>query len=418
MTAKAVYAVFLSMALFAPALAGCDDTSSAQAPGNRKSQDVPVGVVSLTPQAVPFKTQLPGRVVAFRTAEIRPQVDGLVLKRVFNEGHEVKAGDVLYQLDPTKFEAAKASADAAVQKAQASVTNAQGKYDRAQQLGKSDAVSKQAIDDAHAALLQAQADLASAKADLKTAQINLDDATIKAPIAGLIGKSTVSDGALVTANQTDALATIRQLDPIYVDLVDSSANLLRLRAKFRAGSLGREHKGPPEVTLQLEDGSKYDQTGKMDLAEVTVSQSTGTFSLRANFPNPHRTLLPGMFVRATVDLGDTPNAYLVPEQAVTHDKDGDAAVYVVDAGNKTATRKLVTDRIYENSWVVTAGLSKGDRVVMDGLQYISDGTSVSPVDVKIGADGSVEEASAAGDGSGKTNDAAGGEQASEKKTSQ
>lgn len=386
----------LAFSVAAVFLAACSDSEGqdSSSAARQAPAAVRVGVVTPKKENVPYRHELPGRVVAYETAEIRPQVDGMVMKRVFTEGREVKEGDVLYQLDPMKFEAAKAAAEAAVEKAQASVANAQGKYDRSAQLAKTNAVSEQTVEDANATLRQAQADAAAAKADLQTAQISLDYATIKAPISGLIGKSTVSTGALVTANQTTALATIRRLDPVYVDLVDSSANLLRLRAKVRAGDLGRDKKGPPPVTLQLEDGSKFDVTGKMNLAEFNVSQSTGTFSLRATFDNPNRTLLPGMFVRATVDLGDTPNAWLAPEQAVSRDSAGDATAYVVDKDDKIATRILSTDRIYENSWVVTAGIEDGDRIVVDGLQYISNGAKVEPVPVTVNPDGTVNDGEA------------------------
>lgn len=391
MKLQAAKAVALAVLLLpAASLAGCND-----APQSAKAQSAPpapvkVGVVQLKKQNVPYTVELPGRVVAYRTAEIRPQVDGLVRKRVFTEGKEVKAGDVLYQLDPTTFEAAKAAAAASVEKAEATVANAQGKYDRTKQLGKTNAVSTQNVEDAHATLLQAQADRASAKADLQTAQINLNHATITAPIGGLIGKSSISDGALVTANQTDALATIRQLDPVYVDLVQSAASLLRIRAKVKAGYLGKENEGPPPVKLTLDDGSTYDKTGRVDLADVNVSLTTGTFSLRSTFANPDRILLPGMFVRATIDLGDTPNAYLVPEQAVDHDASGNTTVYVVDKNSTIATRTIDTDRIYNNSWVVTAGLQPGDQIVVDGLQYISNGTKVAPSPVSIDKNGAVK----------------------------
>lgn len=397
MTRQMQYAAFTLIGALL-ALSACDSSpqqASAKGDAGKKPQVVQVGVVNLKSQAVPYTSQLPGRVDAYRTAEIRPQVDGIILKRVFKEGHEVKAGEVLYRLDSTRFEAARDAAQAAVEKAAAGVANAQGKYERTEKLGQSNAVSTQSVDDAHSTLLQAQADLASAKADLQTARINLDNATIRAPISGLIGKSTVSDGALVTANQTTALATIRQLDPIYVDMVDSAANLLRIRGMVKSGDLGHDRNGPPTVELQLDDGSTYEETGKMDLAEVNVSQSTGTFSLRAEFTNPHRILLPGMFVRATISLGKTPNAYLVPEQAVTHDGAGDATVFVVGADSKIETRKLTTGRIHDNAWVVTAGLKPADRIVVDGLQYISNGTTVSPVDVNVNKDGTVEEVASA-----------------------
>jgi membrane fusion protein (multidrug efflux system) len=380
--------VLIAVALLLPV--GCD-SSQKSAETQNKPEAVPVGVVTMKSGDVPYTSELPGRVSPYATAEIRPQVDGMVKKRVFEEGHEVKANDVLYQLDPTKFEAAKAVADAAVQKAAASVTNAQDKYDRTVTLAKTNAVSQQSLGDAKTALLQAQADMASARANQQTAQINLNDATIRAPIAGLIGKSSVSDGALVTANQTNALATLRQIDPVYVDLVDSSTHLLRIRTKVRSGSLGRNGKGPPKVTLKLEDGSTYDQTGQMSMADLVVSESTGTFALRATFPNPHRILLPGMFARATIDLGTTPNAFLVPQRAVNRDSSGKATVFVVGAGNKVETRTLTTDRDYNNSWVVTAGLKDGDKVIVDGLQNISNGTVVAPVEAKVDSDGVVKQ---------------------------
>lgn len=402
---------FAALLLAAPLLAGCGEAESPPDAAQQQARAVRVGVVTPQKQGVPYRHELPGRVVAYQTAEIRPQVDGMVRERVFTEGREVKEGDVLYRLDPTMFEAAKAAAAAAVEKVESSVINAQGKYDRARQLAETDAVSQQSVEDAKATLRQAQADLAAAKADLQTAQIRLNYSTIKAPISGLIGKSSVSTGALVTANQADALATIRKLDPIYVDLVDSSANLLRIRAKVHAGNLGHERKGPPPVTLQLEDSSQYPETGHMNLAEVNVSQSTGTFSLRATFDNPRRILLPGMFVRATVDLGDTPNAYLVPEQAVSRNSEGEATVYVVGKDEKIATRVLAADRIYDNSWVVTEGLEDGDRVVVDGLQYVSDGTSVEPVEVKLNPDGTVSDTETAGNGGPEAAAPSGGKEA-------
>jgi membrane fusion protein (multidrug efflux system) len=380
--------------LFLLVVTGCSDSNKAEQASPLppdKSQPVEVGVVSLKAQAVPRTVHLPGRAVALATAEIRPQVDGIVQKVVFAEGRKVSQGDALYELDSRKFKAALDSAQAAVKKAEAAARGANLTFERNKQLVKNNVISAQTAEDAETSLLQAQADVESAKADVETATINLDNATIRAPISGIIGKSSITVGALVTANQTDALATIRQLDPIHVDLVDSSANLLRIRDQVQAGTLGHATQGPPKVTLTLESGRPYDKDGSLSLADVAVSESTGTFSLRASFPNPDQVLLPGMFVQATVDIGETPNAFLVPQRGVTRNAAGEATANFVSANGKAETRVLTTGVSIGNDWLVTQGVKEGDRLIVDGLQKISDGSMVKPIEVSINADGVIRQ---------------------------
>jgi membrane fusion protein (multidrug efflux system) len=378
-----------SLIALAAFLAGCDDTTSQ--PAKVQNPSVQVGVITLASQSVKLTTELPGRVLASATAEIRPQVDGIVRKQVFKEGSEVKEGDVLYELDAARFEAAHDAAAAMLKGAQAAQAGAQAKFDRTAQLVQSKTASAQSLDDAKAELLQAQASVASAQAAVEIAQISLNDTVIKAPIPGRIGTSSVSVGSLVTANQTGALATIRQVDPVNVDLVDSSANLLRLRAQAQAGTIGRDEKGPPKVTLVLEDGSAYSETGTLSLAELVVSQTTGSFSLRSIFANPRRLLRPGMFVRATIAVGSTPDSFLVPQRAVTRNGSGKATAFFVSGDSKAETRILTTGRAVGNDWLVTSGVANGDRLIVDGLQAISNGSAVTPVNVEIDKDGVVKQ---------------------------
>lgn len=393
--ARALLTLCLGLAL----LAGCDSNAGGEATKasggySRKEeggQPAKVGVITLASQPVKLTRELPGRVLASATAEIRPQVDGIVRKQVFKEGSEVKQGDVLYELDKARFEAARDAAAATLMGAEAAEAGAKAKFDRTQQLVNAKTASAQSLDDARTELLQAQANVASAKAALEGARISLNDTIIKAPIPGRIGTSAVSVGSLVTANQTAALATIRQIDPVNVDLVDSSANLLRLRAQSQAGNIGRDEKGPPKVQLVLEDGSNYSETGTLSLAELVVSQTTGTFSLRSVFANPKRVLRPGMFVRATVLIGNTPNSFLVPQRAVTRNASGQATAFFVSEGNKAQSRVIETGRSVGNDWLVSEGVKEGDQLIVDGLQAISDGVPVSPVEVKIEENGVVRQ---------------------------
>lgn len=378
--------LLLMMASLGPAVA--------QAPpgGPPASGPVEVGVVTMSPQSIPRSTELPGRVVALSTAEIRPQVDGIVRRIAFTEGGKVQAGDILYELDDARFKAAYNAAAASLKKAEASADGARITFDRQTKLAATNAVSTQTLDDARSTMLQAEADVESAKAALETAQINLDYTRIASPIDGMIGLSTVSVGSLVTANQTTALATVRQVDPIHVDLVDSSANLLRIRDEVDAGRLGRTNEDPPKVALTLENGKPYASTGTMSLADIVVSETTGTFSLRATFPNAARVLMPGMFVRATVDLGNVQNAFLVPQRAVTRDEASEAVALFVSADGRAEQRVLTTSGSSGNSWIVTAGVKEGDRLIVDGFQKISAGAAVNPVAASIGDDGVVQQA--------------------------
>lgn len=363
----------------------------AQAPGGPggPAGPVEVGVVTMHPQAVPFSAELAGRVVASKVVEVRPQVGGIIKAIDFKAGATVKAGDVLYEIDDATYQAQVDVARATLEKTQAGVTSAQSKYDRYVKLGGN--VSASDLEDAHIALIQAKADAASAAASLQAAEINLNFTKVVAPISGLISESAVTQGALVTAAQTTALATVRLLDPIYVDLVDTSANLLKIRAEHDAGNLkgGSEPKAPT-VHLTLEDGSTYSETGELTLADVVVSESTGTFSLRATFANPQRVLLPGMFVRASVDLGSDPNGFLVPQRAVTFNAAGDPTVLVAKDG-KAVTQVLTTSGSKDNAWIVTGGIADGDQVIVDGLQKISAGSEVKPLEVTIDADGVIHQ---------------------------
>ncbi|MEO9340424.1 efflux RND transporter periplasmic adaptor subunit [Mesorhizobium sp. SB112] len=378
------------MLLLAIAVAGCTDREDTPDRADAAAS-IEVGYIVIEPQAVPRRTELSGRVVALATAEIRPQVNGIVQRIAFQEGRQVAENEILYELNDAKFKAAYASAEAALKKAQAATVAAQATFNRSETLAKTNAVSAQTLDDARSTLLQAQADEEAAKADLQTAQINLDNAIVRAPIAGIIGVSTVSVGSLVTENQTDAMATIRQIDPIHVDLVDSSANLLRIRDEVEAGRLGRERGAPASVTLTLENGRAYAEKGEMTLADMVVSQTTGTFSMRARFPNPDRILIPGMFVRASVDLGSMPGAFLVPQRAVTRSDDGTATVYVVSADDRATQKAVSTSGTVGNDWIVINGVQEGDRLIVDGFQKISDGTAVKAVEAGIDDDGVVKQ---------------------------
>jgi len=312
---------FLLLGLAMITLAACHkshSTAGGPVPAGTKPE---VSVVTLHPQSVVITVELPGRTSASLVAEVRPQVSGIIQKRLFQEGGEVKAGDPLYQIDPASYQAALNSAQAALQKAEAAVPSVQAKVERYQNLSKQNAVSKQDLDDAVATLAQANADVASAKAALETARINLAYTKITAPIAGRIDRSLLTPGALVTANQETLLTTIRKLDPINVDITASSANLLNLRQAIREGRIRLSGTGIT-VRLRLENGEFYPQTGKLEFAEANVNEATGTFTARAQFPNPERLLLPGMYVRAIVEEGVAENSFLVPQRAVGRNTKG------------------------------------------------------------------------------------------------
>jgi membrane fusion protein, multidrug efflux system len=323
---------------------------------------VTVKVATLTPQTVSLTTDLPGRTVPYRVAEIRPQVNGVILKRMFIEGSDVKEGQQLYQIDPALYQAAYASA-------MANAESSRLQAERYKPLAEANAVSKQDYDNAIAAAAQS-------KAATDTARINLVYTRLLSPISGRVGRSSVTEGALVTANQTTTLATVQQLDPIYVDVTQPIAVLLRLKRELAAGELVVADGNKAEVHLVLEDGSPYSLPGKLQFADVSVDQTTGSVTLRALFPNPDKVLLPGMFVREQIEEGRRTAAFLVPQLAVTHDQKGDPTTLVVGADNKVELRKLVTDRAIGDKWVVTQGVRSGDRVIVEGLQFVKPGATV------------------------------------------
>ena len=360
-------------------LAACNAEKSAAPAATAKVQ---VSVVTLHPQSVTITAELPGRTTASLVAEVRPQVGGLIQKRLFQEGSEVKEGQALYQIDPASYQAAYDSAVAAQQKAEAAVPSAQAKVERYQGLIKQNAVSKQDLDDAAATLAQAKADVSSAKASVETAKINLDYTKITAPIGGRIDKSSLTPGALVTASQTTVLTTIRTLDPINVDVTQSSTNLLNLREAIDAGRI-KISGNNVSVKLKLENGALYPLAGKLEFAESAVSETTGTFSVRAEFPNPNRLLLPGMYVRALVEEGVADNSFLVPQRAVTRNTKGEPTGLFVTKNGKVEERVLNVGQTVGNNWLVNSGVSDGDRIIVEGSQLVRVGQDVDAVEVVI-----------------------------------
>ncbi len=376
------------------ALASCNDNAPQQqkAAADAKPQ---VSAVTLRPQSVTITAEAPGRTVASLIAEVRPQVGGIIRARNFKEGSEVKAGDVLYEIEPSPYQAAFDSSKAALQKAEGAVPSAQAKFDRYQGLTSQAAVSKQDLDDARSTLAQALADVASARAALETARIDLGYTKIRAPISGRIDASAVTVGALVTAAQTTALATINQLDPINVDVTQSSTNLLALRKSIADGRI-KTTGDNVSVNVKLEDGSKYDKPGKFEFLESSVSQTLGTVTARATFPNPDRLLLPGMYVRATIEEGVAPNSFLVPQRAITRDTKGDPTALFVSSDGKVQRRTLSVQRSIGNSWLVAGGINEGDRVIVEGIQRVKGGQDVKVDDVTLDdTTGEIKQADAA-----------------------
>lgn len=362
------------------ALSACSD-KAAQQPAARGP--VQVGVVTLQPQRQTVTTELPGRTTAYLSAEIRPQVGGIVQKRLFTEGASVKAGQVLYQLDDAGFAVALASAEAAQAKARSAVTTAETNARRNAELVKIDAISRQVYDDSQAVLSQARADLGVATAAVENARINLGYTRIKAPIGGRTTTSTVTPGALVTANQTGALTTISQIDPLYVDVTQSTTDVLRLKREMAQGRFQQADGGSARIQLLLEDGSTYPHPGRLQFSGVNVNPTTGTITLRAVVPNPDGLLLPGMYVRAVLQAGVDEQALLVPQQGVARDAAGNASVLLVNADSKIERRRVEVGAAVGNRWLVTQGLAAGDRVVVDGLQRVKPGDAAEPVEVQI-----------------------------------
>jgi membrane fusion protein, multidrug efflux system len=338
-----------------------------------------VAVVVIQPERVAITTELAGRTSAYLVAEVRPQVSGIIKERLFNEGGDVKAGSVLYQIDPAIYQAAYASAKAALARTEANLTPTRLKAERYKELVAIKAVSQQDYDDIAAALKQAEADIEASRAAMETARINLAYTRVTAPISGRIGKSSVTTGALVTASQGAALATIQQLDPVYVDVTQSSANLLRLKQSIASGRIKSDSANQAKVKLLLEDGTAYPLEGILKFSDVTVDPGTGSFTLRTVFPNPKHILLPGMYVRAILEEGVNEQAILVPQQGVTRDQKGNAIAMVVDNSDKVEQRTLKIDRAIGDKWLVSEGLKPGDRLILEGLQKIKPGVPVKVV---------------------------------------
>ena len=357
---------------------GCDREQQSQPP-----PPVPeVTIVTVRAQRVVLTTELPGRTSAFRIAEIRPQVNGLIQKRLFTEGSDVKAGQVLYQIDPASFQAAFDSAKASLGRAEAGLTAIRLRAERYREVLADKAVSQQDYDDAAAALEQAEADIQYWQATVNAARINLRYTRVTAPIPGRIGKSSVTDGALVTAYQPVALATIQQLDPIYIDVPQSTTELLRLKSRLKDGTLNQNGTDQNKVKLILEDGTAYPLEGTVQFSDVTVEPTTGSVILRVVFANPEGVLLPGMFVREVIKEGINEQAILVPQQGVSRDHKGNPIALIVNTESKVRLRMLTLDRAIGDKWLISAGLAPGDRVIVEGIKMLRPGASVKAVTFK------------------------------------
>lgn len=365
---------FLIAAFFMIWLAGCNrDRQPPRMPASE------VGVITVKTTNVALESELSGRTAAHLVSEVRPQVSGIIKERRFEEGADVRAGQILYVIDPSTYQTALDQAEADLAHAQALVTVSKLRDERYAALMEMQGVSKQDADDTHATYLQALASVAQKKASLESARINLDYTQVKAPISGRIGKSTVTAGSLVTANQEDALATIRVLDPMYVDLTQSSTQLLKLRKLP-----GTEGIRSRRVRLKLEDGSQYSEVGSLKFQEVAVDPATGSVILRAQFPNPDGVLLPGMYVQAVLDEAVEPDALLVPQQSISYDLQGNAIAMVVNKNNRVEQRTVVTARAIGNEWLITSGLDVGDQLIVEGLSKVRPNDIVRPVTLEIG----------------------------------
>jgi membrane fusion protein (multidrug efflux system) len=361
MSIKPAHLALIPAFAIATMLAACKDQAPAQGAGATPPAPL-VGIVTLEAQPYALTTELPGRTTAYRSAEVRPQVNGIIQKRLFEEGSEVKAGQQLYQIDASVYEATLKSAEA-------TLASTRALAQRYAELVKDNAVSQQAHDEARAAYLQAQA-------NLEQARINLRYTKVLAPIDGRIGRSLVSEGALVNNGQAQPLATIQQLDPIYVDVTQSSTELLRMRKALAEGRLQKAGENAAKVSLKLEDGSIYPHEGKLEFSEVSVDASTGSVTVRALFPNPDKLLLPGMFVKAELVSGVMENAILAPQQGISRDPRGRPLAMVVNEEGKVEARLVTTERAAGNRWLVIDGLKAGDRLITEGLQYIQPGVQV------------------------------------------
>ncbi|MBK1688790.1 efflux RND transporter periplasmic adaptor subunit [Rubrivivax gelatinosus] len=360
-------------------LSACGDPPSGAPPQAGTPQ---VTVMTLQPQRLALSSELPGRVAAVVSAEVRPQVGGLIKQRAFTEGSVVRAGQLLYQIDPATYEAAVASAEATLARAEATRTSARLRAQRQRELVQVQAVSRQDAEDAEASLEQAEADVASARASLQTQRINLQYTRLTAPVTGRIGRSSVTPGALVTANQASALATIQQLDPIYLDVTQSSSAMLALK---RSLAQGKMKNGAARVTIKLEDGSAYAEPGTLEFAETSVDATTGTVTMRVRVPNPRGELLPGMYARAVIEEGVLEQALLVPQQAVSRDASGKAQVSRVGADGRISLQPVTAARAIGDQWLLSSGVAAGDRIALTGQQKAQPGAAVQAVPASAAA---------------------------------
>jgi len=356
-------------------LSACQQSDSgAAATADPSAQETPVNVVTLTQQKVTLTRSLPARTVAYRKAEVRPQVNGIIDARLFKEGAQVDAGQTLYQIEPALYEAALANANAQLTRARAALQTAKAREQRYKGLMQDKAISRQEYDDALATFEQAQAEIKVQQAAVSSAKTNLGYTRVDAPISGRIGKSNFTEGALVTAQQAGVMTTIHQLDPIFVDIAQPSKELLQLRKQMINKSVAKE--AAPTVKLTLEDGSEYPLTGELQFAEVNVEPSTGDIVLRAIMPNPDQLLLPGMFVRAEINEGELENAILAPQRGVSFDREGNATALVVNANNQVEARQLEVQQAIGDNWLIETGLQDGDQIISAGLQKVAPGASV------------------------------------------
>jgi membrane fusion protein (multidrug efflux system) len=365
-------------------LAGCGDKiSNAQAQGAGMPPPE-VAIVSVAPQSIAMTTELPGRLEAARIAQVRARVPGIVTKRVFREGSDVKAGDILFRIDAAPFQATYNSVQAALAKAEANHAQANLKVQRYKPLVETNAISKQEYDDALTAQLQTAADVAAAKAARESARLNLGYATVTAPISGRVGRALVTEGALVGQGEATPLALVQQLDPIYVNVTQSSTEVMQLQRALANGQLKSAGKGQAKVTLLMEDGTAYPHPGKLLFSDLTVDQSSGAITLRAEVPNPDRSLLPGMYVRARIEQGIKDQAIAVPQQAVQRDPSG-SSVMLVGADGKVAVQPVKAEAAQGSTWIISEGLKAGDRVIVEGFQKVRPGAVVKPVPWKQAA---------------------------------
>lgn len=369
--------------LLLPVLAACTPSEADNKTAAAAPPPAGVSVVTVVPESLPITNELPGRIAPTRIAEVRPRVSGIIVERVFEQGSMVKAGDVLYRIDPEPFRVRVASAEATLQRAKAVQLQARQQADRQKELKERNIASGQQLDNAVATLAQADADVALAEAGLAEAKLNLNYSEVRAPIDGRIGRAIVTEGALVSTNSSESLATIQQLDPVYADFTQSANELLRLRHAYKAGSLASQASAP--VKMKLDDGSDYAHPGRLLFSEAAVDETTGQVTLRGEFPNPDGDLLPGMYVRVMVEQGIQQNAVAVPQQAVQRDASGKALVYVVDAKNVVASREVQVDRTLGNRFVIRGGIASGDRVIVEGFQKIKPGAEVAPAEWKTAA---------------------------------